>query len=98
MLARSAGCRPEWLAELRTACQRYGEPPTGAAQADGLFALRLESGPWMIVGVHPQGCDDRDRPGALAFHALFVGRWAYRWAGADPFAFAGAIAARLVRR
>ena len=29
--------------------------------------------------------------GALAFHALFVGPWAYRWAGADPFAFAAAM-------
>jgi len=45
----------------------------------------------MIVGVHPLGHDDRGRPGALGFHALFVGRWAYRWAGADPFAFAAAV-------
>ena len=62
VLARSAGCRPEWLAELRTVCQRYGEPPSRAAEADSLFALRLKSGPWMIVGVHPQGHDDQDRP------------------------------------
>ena len=91
VLARSVGCRSEWLAELRTICQRYGESPAGTPQADSLFALRLRSGPWMIVGVHPLGFDDRDRPGALAFHALFIGRWAYRWAGADPFAFAGAM-------
>jgi len=90
VLARSAGCRPEWLAELQIVCQRYGEPPAGTAPADGFFALPLKSGPWMIVRVHPLGCDDRDRPGALAFHALFIGGWAYRWAGADPFAFAGA--------
>ncbi len=89
VLSQSAGCRPEWLAELRTVCQRYGEPPAAAAIADSLFALRLECGPWMIVGVHPQGCDDQGRPGALAFHALFVGAWGYRWASADPFAFAG---------
>jgi hypothetical protein len=91
ILAQSAGCRPEWLAELRNVCQRCGEPPTGAVPADSLFALRLKCGPWMIVGVHPQGCDDQGRPGALAFHALFIGPWAYRWAGADPFAFAGAM-------
>jgi hypothetical protein len=91
VLARSAGCRPEWLAELRSVCQRYGEPPAGAPEADGLFALPLASGPWMIAGVYPQGYDDQDRPGALAFHALFVGRWAYRWTGADPFAMAGAL-------
>ena len=90
VLAQSPGCRPEWLADLKTVCQRCGEPPAGAVVADNLFALRLKSGPWMIVGVHPQGCDDQGRPGALAFHALFVGPWAYRWAGSDPFAFARA--------
>src|SRR4029077_2170877 len=60
-------------------------------EEDGLFAMRLERGPWMIVGVSPQGCDDQDRPGALAFPSLFVGRWTYWWAGADPFAFAEAL-------
>jgi hypothetical protein len=91
VLASSAGCRPEWLAEFRTVCQRYGEAPAGTTTSECLFALPMESGPWMIVGVHPQGCDDRGRPGALAFHALFVGRWRYQWAGADPFAFTSAL-------
>ena len=89
VLARSAGCRPEWLAALKAACQRYGERPAGIADADALFAMRIDRGPWMIVGVSPQGCDDAGRPGALAFHALFVGPWTYWRAGADPFAFAG---------
>src|SRR5580693_2685912 len=87
VLAHSAGCRSQWLAELKAACQRCGEPPAGLAPADSLFTMRLKGGPWMIVGVHPQGSDDQGRPGALAFHALFVSAWAYRWAGADPFAF-----------
>ena len=91
VLAHSEGCRPDWLAELRTVCQRCGEPPAGLMPVDSLFALRLKCGPWMIGGAHPQGRDDQDRPGALAFHALFVSTWAYRWIGADPFALAGAI-------
>jgi hypothetical protein len=91
VLARSPGCRPEWLAALQSASQRYGEPSSGTAEAGGFFAMRLARGPWMIVGMTPQGCDDQDRPGAMAFHALFVGRWSYAWAGADPFAFAGAL-------
>jgi len=89
VLARSLGCRPEWLAALQTAGQRYGERPMGVPEADGLFALRLRCGSWMIVGVSAQGCDDRDRPGALAFHALFVGAWTYWWSGGNPFAFSG---------
>ena len=89
VLAHSAGCRPEWLATLKAACQRYGERPAGIADADALFAMRADRGPWMIVGVSPQGCDDAGRPGALAFHALFIGPWTYWRAGADPFAFAG---------
>jgi hypothetical protein len=87
-LARSAGCRPEWLAALKAACQRYGERPAGVNDAGALFAKRIDRGPWVIVGVSPQGHDDAGRPGALAFHALFVGPWTYARAGADPFAFA----------
>ncbi len=60
----------------------------GIADADGLFAMRIDRGPWMIVGVSPHGCDDAGRPGALAFHALFVDPVDLRAAGADPFAFA----------
>jgi hypothetical protein len=91
VLAHSAGCRPEWLAELRAVCQRLGDPPAGVSAAESVFALRLTCGPWMIAQAHPQGHDDHDRPGALAFHALFVSHWAYRWAGADPFAFTWAM-------
>jgi hypothetical protein len=87
VLARSAGCRPEWIAALKTACQRYGERPAGVPETDGLFVLKLEDGRWMVVGVYPQGCDDLGRPGALAFHALFVGPRIYWLAGATPFVF-----------
>src|SRR5258707_6663213 len=88
VLAQSPGCRPEWLAELRAACQRFGERPGGVAAVGGLFALRLASGPWMIVGAGSPGSDDRGRPGALAFHALFVSPRDYRRAGCNPFALA----------
>jgi hypothetical protein len=93
VLTHSAGCRAEWLGELRSVCQRFGEPPTGATQASGFFALPLQCGPWLIAGVHSVGCDDLGRPGALAFHALFISRWAYRLAGGNPFAFEEAIRA-----
>jgi hypothetical protein len=79
------------LKVLRDACQRFGERPRGAAGADGLFALRVGRGPWMVVGVSSPGADDRGRPGALAFHALFVSPAEYRKAGFDPFALAGAL-------
>ncbi len=91
VLAHSAGCRAEWLAELQRTCQRFGEPPVGSLAAPGVFALPLRNGPWLIAGARPQGCDDHGRPGALAFHAVFVSRWAYGWAGCDPFAFAGVL-------
>jgi hypothetical protein len=87
VLARSAACRSEWLDAMRLAAQKFGERPASVPERDCLFAIRLHRGPWMIVGVFPQGCDDQGRPGALAFHALFVSTWSYRRAGANPFVF-----------
>jgi hypothetical protein len=89
MLSQSPRCRPEWLADFRAACQRMGERPAGVPDRAGLFALPLPSGVWAVVGMSPQGLDDRGRPGALAFHALFLSRRDYRKAGCNPFAFAG---------
>lgn len=93
VLAQSPGCRPEWLTGLRRACQQYGERPAGASEAGGLFAQRLASGPWLIVRPSDQGRDDQGRPGALAFHALFVRPADYRKAGSAPFGFAAALRA-----
>jgi hypothetical protein len=87
VLARSPGCREEWVAEFRAACCNLGERPAGAVDAPGLFALRLPSGPWAVVGVSSQGVDNHGRPGARAFHGLFISSRDYRRAGADPFAF-----------
>lgn len=88
VLARSPGCRDEWVEELQRVCQGFGERPRGVAEPAGLFALRLKSGPWMIVGVGAPGLDDRGRPDALAFHALFLGPRAAREVLWDPFALA----------
>lgn len=87
LLAQSEGCKPEWLAAFREACARYGERPHTAMVQDALFALRMKSGGWMVVGVGDSGADDRGRPGALCFHALFVNDRAYRRAGGAPFPF-----------
>ncbi len=91
ILAHSPGCRPEWLAELRQVCQRYGERPSADVRAGGIFALPLVNGPWMIVRPSEQGCDDQGRPGALGFHALFVSTADYRAAGCNPFGFAAVL-------
>jgi hypothetical protein len=89
VLARSPGCRPEWAGAFREACGRFGQRPGDAADAGGLFALRLGAGPWVVAGVSATGRDDRGRPGALAFHGLFLGGRDYRRLGADPFALEG---------
>src|SRR4051812_11770256 len=91
VLARSPGCRPEWVADVLAACQRFGEAPAGVTPAPALFALPLPSGPWAIVGVEPQGADDRGRPGALAFHALLVNPEDYQRSGSNPFVFASSL-------
>jgi hypothetical protein len=91
ILAQSPGCRQEWIAELRAACQRFGEPPGGFAGPECLFALRLPSGPWAIVGVSAPSIDEKGRPGALAFHAIFVTKREFRKVGYNPFALAHAL-------
>src|SRR5262245_31693058 len=72
VLAKSPGCRPEWIQGLQNACQKFGEPPLGVIGDCGVFAMPLPDKTWMIVGAHSPGTDDRGRSGALTFHALFV--------------------------
>jgi hypothetical protein len=91
VLARSPGCRAEWVRDVLSACRKLGEAPSGLTPAPALFATRLPSGPWAVVGVEPLGVDDRGRPGALAFHALLIDPADYRKAGANPFAFEGSL-------
>jgi len=92
-LAHSPGCRPEWLDAFHAACRSIGEKPRGAGDISGmLFALRITGrGPWMIVGVSSPGADDRGRPDALAFHALFVEKAEFRKVGYSPFAMTSAL-------
>jgi len=91
VLARSDGCLPGWLEAMRSACQKFGERPAGVESFRSHFAVPLgRERSWMIVQADSLGCDDQGRPGATAFHALFVTPWSYRWAGADPLAFAPA--------
>ncbi len=67
VLTQSPGCRPEWIAALKLAAQRFGEPPVGAIAAESFFALQLESGPWMVVGVAPRGTTTRAAPARWHF-------------------------------
>ena len=85
LLAASPGCRSEWLAEFQAVCQRYGEPPPGMGASEAMFSLRLPCGVWAVVGVAPQGRDDRGRPGALAFHGRFLKRREFARIDFDPF-------------
>ena len=87
LLGFSPGCLPEWIAAFRDACERFGERPHAARSAEALFTLRLPGGGRMIVGVGESGQDDRGRPGALCFHAIFVSDRDYRRVGGAPFPF-----------
>lgn len=89
-LAASKGCPPDWLEAMRTACQRFGERPSGVDRFQSRFVLPIDRSTRMIVQVDSTTQDDHGRPGALVFHALFVSSWSYRRAGASPWAFAPA--------
>lgn len=87
VLAASRGCLPAWRDAMKRACTRFGERPAGVGPFRSIFALPVDRSAWMVVRVDSLGCDDQGRPGALAFHALFVSPWSYRRAGACPLAF-----------
>ena len=93
MLAASPGCLPAWRDAMKRACERFGERPPGVDRFRSVFALPADRSAWMVVQVHSLGCDDQGRPGALAFHGLFVSPWSYRRAGGCPLAFAPAFRA-----
>src|SRR5262245_29399162 len=85
--AHSPGCRPEWLDWLGATCPRIGPPPPGESTG-GLCALRPDRETWAIIGTYDQGTDDRGRPGAVAFHALFLSARDHRELDGDPFRLA----------
>lgn len=90
MLTASEGCTPAWHDAMKRACGRFGERPARVDPFRSVFAIPVDRSAWMVVQVDSLGCDDQGRPGALAFHALFVSPWTYRRAGACPLAFAPA--------
>lgn len=89
VLAQSGGVRQEWLSEFVHLCQSLGQPPSESTPVvtSLVFVKRLESGPWVLCKGTWQGCDDRGRPGAWAFHALFLSGSDYRRTGSQPFLF-----------
>lgn len=91
VVGRSAGCSASIQSEVVAICRKYGQPPSGEPGRQSLFAIRLKTGHWAIVGVFPLGHDDQGRPGALLFHALIVTHRNYLRAGGDPFRLAPAL-------
>ncbi len=91
VLARSPGCRAEWVAEVLAACRRFGEAPAGVTPSPALFSVPLAERPPGDRGGRAARGRRPGTPGALAFHALLVQPRDYRKAGSNPFAFAGAI-------
>lgn len=87
LLAQSEGCGSARLDAFCAACMRYGQRPHAVEAADGLFAMRIAGGGWVIVGVGEGGKDDRGRPGAMSFHGVFVTSRDYRRIGSAPFGF-----------
>ena len=91
-------CWPIRRAVGRNGSQSFGRLASGSVSGRRLSSsrrvcsrLRLPCKVWAIVGVSPQGRDDRGRPGALGFHGLFLTDREYRRAGASPFALTPAL-------
>jgi len=85
LLASSPECRAEWVREFETICQEFGEPTSGASGEGALLCKRLRRGPWLVMRVACQGDDDRGRPGALAFHGIFIPAAEFAKIAYDPF-------------
>ena len=86
MLGYSPGCRPAWQTALKETAQRFGEPARGIEETEfGLVTQWLADGTWMVVAPFSPGADDRGRPGAMGFHALFLSPNQARKLFYDPF-------------
>ncbi len=88
ILTSSPGCRQEWLTAFGRYCRDLGQPPSVVSpKVDRLlFARKIPSGPWVVALGSAQGCDDRGRPGAWAFHGLFLSGRDFRKLDFSPFA------------
>jgi len=87
ILTASPGCRQEWLTTFARYCRDLGQPPSDVSPRIDrlLFARKVPSGPWVVALGSAQGCDDRGRPGAWAFHGLFLSGRDFRKLGLSPF-------------
>ncbi len=84
ILAKSPGCNDPWIRALRRVAGQLGERSRHAPEPGGFISLTLQDRTWMVVGPRPQGVDDRGRPGAIAFHALFFNPATARRVGYEP--------------
>ncbi len=85
LTAHSPGCKQSWLGAFQAACERFGERPRNVCSVQALIARPINEAVWMVARVEETGIDDRGRPGALGFHALFLSRIDYQRLGAAPF-------------
>ncbi len=92
ILASSPGCRDEWIDEFRRVCNLMGEKHAGSIDAASFFSIELgDRGPRIVALAFPTGIDDRGRPGAIAFHALFLDRRDFDRIAAVPFELRSAL-------
>ena len=92
VLAQSPGCRAEWLADFRAACQSFGERPPGVAPAPApVRAAAAERPLGGRRGRARRGSTTGAAPAPWPSTPCSSRPRDYRKAGSDPFAFAGAL-------
>ena len=67
VLARSPGCRADWLADVLGACQRFGEAPSGVTPAPALLRFRYRAAPGRLSASSPKEPTIGDAPAPWRF-------------------------------